>query len=121
MKYSYILEIQEQFLPPLKFSGENPGTSYNVYSQLFSETSFLCFTFHGLYIYFTQIRGLHAGTIFVYGQTSSGKTHTMMGRQQHAGIIPLSIGGIFDYIESVSFLMEMLASGYWVAACTCIL
>ena len=40
----------------------------------------------------------------MYGQTSSGKTHTMMGRPQHAGIIPLSIGGIFDYIESVRLI-----------------
>ena len=46
---------------------------------------------------------IDAGTIFAYGQTSSGKTHTMMGGMQkdNAGIIPLSIGGIFDYVDDV--------------------
>ena len=54
---------------------------------------------------FIKIHNFHAGTIFVYGQTSSGKTHTMMGEQHHAGIIPLSIGAIFDYVEDVSTYM----------------
>jgi len=31
------------------------------------------------------------GTIFAYGQTSSGKTHTMRGGDDGAGIIPLCI------------------------------
>ena len=41
------------------------------------------------------------GTIFAYGQTSSGKTHTMMGEIENAGIIPLAIEGIFTYIDEV--------------------
>ena len=36
-------------------------------------------------------------TIFAYGQTSSGKTHTMHGNG--SGLIPLSVKEIFDYIE----------------------
>eukprot|EP00731_Ephydatia_muelleri_P015976 Em0009g400a len=39
------------------------------------------------------------GTIFVYGQTSSGKTHTMMGTSDDPGIIPLTIHEVFSYIE----------------------
>ena len=42
-----------------------------------------------------------AGTIFVYGQTSSGKTHTMIGEHDHPGIIAQSIADVFDYIDSV--------------------
>ncbi|EGD74148.1 cenpe protein [Salpingoeca rosetta] len=42
--------------------------------------------------------GMH-GTIFAYGQTSSGKTHTMMGEPTEEGIIPLSIQDIFNSIE----------------------
>ena len=42
-----------------------------------------------------------AGTIFAYGQTSSGKTHTMMGTDGDIGIIPMAIDEIFDFIESV--------------------
>ncbi|PRP77553.1 kinesin family member 11 [Planoprotostelium fungivorum] len=39
------------------------------------------------------------GTIFTYGQTSSGKTFTMKGSSGQPGIIPLSIYDIFSYIE----------------------
>ncbi|KAJ1921252.1 hypothetical protein H4219_000851 [Mycoemilia scoparia] len=40
------------------------------------------------------------GTIFAYGQTSSGKTHTMHGSQADPGIIKLSVRNIFDIIEN---------------------
>ncbi|KAJ3414063.1 hypothetical protein HDV05_007097 [Chytridiales sp. JEL 0842] len=41
------------------------------------------------------------GTIFAYGQTSSGKTYTMKGTRQEPGIIPLSIQEIFSLISRV--------------------
>ena len=37
-------------------------------------------------------------TIFAYGQTSSGKTHTMMGTPNDKGIIREAVGHIFDAI-----------------------
>ncbi|XP_048590157.1 kinesin-like protein KIN-7O isoform X3 [Nematostella vectensis] len=39
------------------------------------------------------------GTIFAYGQTASGKTHTMMGDDSCPGIIPQAIDEIFTYID----------------------
>ncbi|KAH6585705.1 hypothetical protein BASA50_001039 [Batrachochytrium salamandrivorans] len=39
------------------------------------------------------------GTIFAYGQTSSGKTHTMMGDRSEPGIILLAISNVFRYIS----------------------
>ena len=36
------------------------------------------------------------GTIFAYGQTSSGKTFTMYGTDAHRGIVPLAVEQIFD-------------------------
>jgi len=42
------------------------------------------------------------GTVFAYGQTSSGKTHTMRGHTDEAGIIPLAIGELFEEISSVA-------------------
>ncbi|XP_068683876.1 centromere-associated protein E-like isoform X2 [Montipora foliosa] len=39
------------------------------------------------------------GTLFAYGQTSSGKTYTMMGDQRNEGVIPKAVGEIYDYIE----------------------
>ena len=50
-----------------------------------------------------------SGTIFAYGQTSSGKTHTMMGDEESYGIIPHSIGEVFHFIEKV------------VTVCVCVL
>ena len=40
------------------------------------------------------------GTIVAYGQTSSGKTHTMSGDGQEPGIIPLTIHQIFGEITA---------------------
>mmetsp|Transcript_8679 Transcript_8679/g.36164 ORF Transcript_8679/g.36164 Transcript_8679/m.36164 type:complete len:1406 (+) Transcript_8679:84-4301(+) len=40
------------------------------------------------------------GTIFAYGQTSSGKTHTMEGDKKSPGIIPLAVRDIFTYIKN---------------------
>lgn len=40
------------------------------------------------------------GTIFAYGQTSSGKTHTMSGDDNHPGIIGLSAARMFDSISN---------------------
>lgn len=42
--------------------------------------------------------GYH-GTVFAYGQTSSGKTHTMMGNDDDPGVIKRAITYIFDRIH----------------------
>ncbi|XP_015158271.1 kinesin-related protein 11 isoform X3 [Solanum tuberosum] len=39
------------------------------------------------------------GTVFAYGVTSSGKTHTMHGDQNSPGIIPLAIKDVFSIIQ----------------------
>jgi hypothetical protein len=44
---------------------------------------------------------LRVGTVFAYGQTSSGKTHTMMGSNEHPGVIPLAVNDIFSYVRKV--------------------
>ncbi|XP_037606170.1 centromere-associated protein E isoform X17 [Sebastes umbrosus] len=40
------------------------------------------------------------GTIFAYGQTSSGKTFTMMGSDRFPGVIPLAVEDIFQTIKN---------------------
>jgi centromeric protein E len=40
------------------------------------------------------------GTVFAYGQTSSGKTHTLMGSKEEPGIIVLSVHDVFKSIAS---------------------
>ncbi|KAL2654451.1 hypothetical protein AAZV13_04G008600 [Glycine max] len=39
------------------------------------------------------------GTVFAYGVTSSGKTHTMHGDQNSPGLIPLAIKDVFSMIQ----------------------
>jgi kinesin family protein 3/17 len=44
------------------------------------------------------------GTIFAYGQTGCGKTHTMVGdysSEDSKGIIPKAFSHIFGYIDSI--------------------
>ncbi len=42
------------------------------------------------------------GTIFAYGQTGTGKTHTMEGTGDDIGIIPRSFSKIFEMIKQKS-------------------
>ena len=50
------------------------------------------------------------GTIFAYGQTSSGKTHTMQGPNiediELQGIIPRMVRTVFNRIETASEAIE---------------
>ena len=39
------------------------------------------------------------GTVFAYGQTTSGKTHTMLGSSFDSGVLTSSIRDIFRYID----------------------
>lgn len=41
------------------------------------------------------------GTVFAYGQTSSGKTHTMRGSSDEPGVIPLAVHDLFRLIQEV--------------------
>ena len=42
------------------------------------------------------------GTVFAYGQTSSGKTYTMSGIEQEVGVIPRAVDDVFTYIREVN-------------------
>ncbi|KAB7497065.1 Centromere-associated protein E [Armadillidium nasatum] len=52
------------------------------------------------------------GTIFAYGQTSSGKTYTMTGTSSTLGIIPLAIQNIFNSIENMPDREFLLRASY---------
>ncbi|XP_041365927.1 kinesin heavy chain-like isoform X2 [Gigantopelta aegis] len=56
-----------------------------------------------------DVLGGYNGTIFAYGQTASGKTHTMegvMGDSNLSGIIPRIIADIFNYIYGMDENLE---------------
>ena len=42
------------------------------------------------------------GAVFMYGQTTSGKTYTMLGTPDLPGILPLSIKDIFSLVSNSS-------------------
>lgn len=48
-----------------------------------------------------------SGTLFAYGQTASGKTHTIMGDKSELGIIPLAVQDVFNHIEQVLYINSM--------------
>lgn len=51
--------------------------------------------------------GFH-GTIFAYGQTSSGKTHTLLGTAEEMGVIVHSVHDIFEFVCRAPPEMEFL-------------
>lgn len=56
-----------------------------------------------------DVLGGYNGTIFAYGQTSSGKTHTMEGvlsDNEYMGIIPRIVNDIFNYIYTIDEAIE---------------
>ncbi|XP_028416409.1 kinesin heavy chain-like [Dendronephthya gigantea] len=56
-----------------------------------------------------DVLGGYNGTIFAYGQTSSGKTHTMegiLGDEDMQGIIPRIVDDIFNYIYDMDENLE---------------
>ncbi|KAL2923997.1 Kinesin-like protein KIN-7K chloroplastic [Bienertia sinuspersici] len=91
-------------------SEHNPSTAY-AYDRVFGPTT----TTRHVYDVAAQhvingaMEGVN-GTIFAYGVTSSGKTHTMHGDQRSPGIIPLAVKDAFSIIQetpSREFLLRV--------------
>lgn len=51
-------------------------------------------------------------TVFAYGQTSSGKTHTMRGTVEEPGIIPIAVQEVFSLIDSLQDREFLLRVSY---------
>ena len=49
-------------------------------------------------IVMASLKGYH-GSVFAYGQTSTGKTYTMQGNNTEPGVVPLAIHDCFRYIS----------------------
>eukprot|EP00850_Spirogloea_muscicola_P000930 SM000003S11175 [mRNA] locus=s3:1472483:1482935:+ [translate_table: standard] len=52
------------------------------------------------------------GTVFAYGQTSSGKTYTMRGTPEEPGIIPLAVHDVFSHIQEATTREFLLRVSY---------
>ncbi|KAF9571964.1 hypothetical protein EC968_010501 [Mortierella alpina] len=70
-------------------------------------------------IYTTSVKNLvqsamegYNGTVFAYGQTSSGKTYTMSGTDKQPGITPRAVEDVFKYIRENSEREFLLRVSY---------
>ncbi|XP_043708686.1 kinesin-like protein KIN-7D, mitochondrial [Telopea speciosissima] len=77
----------------------NPATAY-AFDRVFgpSTTSQQVYDVAARPVVKAAMEGVN-GTVFAYGVTSSGKTHTMHGDQISPGIIPLAIKDVFSIIQ----------------------
>ncbi|XP_077231157.1 kinesin-like protein KIN-7D, mitochondrial isoform X2 [Tasmannia lanceolata] len=77
----------------------NPATGY-AFDRVFgpATTSKVVYDVAARPVVKAAMEGVN-GTVFAYGVTSSGKTHTMHGDHQSPGIIPLAIKDVFSIIQ----------------------
>ncbi|XP_054238811.1 centromere-associated protein E [Indicator indicator] len=75
------------------------GTKVFSYDRVFHSSDSTQQLYEGVAVPIIQsaVQGYN-GTIFAYGQTASGKTYTMMGNEDSAGIIPKAIQHVFKVI-----------------------
>lgn len=52
--------------------------------------------------------------MFAYGQTNSGKTHTIRGSATEPGVIPLAVRDMFDIIQEVLWLDCQMCNLVWI-------
>lgn len=65
--------------------------------------SFLFLFFIVLLVFLAVNLGIWTeGTVFAYGQTNSGKTHTMQGSKSEPGVIPRAVHDLFQIIQQVT-------------------
>uniref|UniRef100_A0A182QAB4 Kinesin motor domain-containing protein n=1 Tax=Anopheles farauti TaxID=69004 RepID=A0A182QAB4_9DIPT len=62
-------------------------------------------------IILSALNGIN-GTIFAYGQTSSGKTYTMIGNDREPGVVPLTAHEIFEQIKKIKERQFLIRVGF---------
>ncbi|KAK1301343.1 Kinesin-like protein NACK2 [Acorus calamus] len=91
-------------------SEHNPSIAY-AYDRVFGPTTTTRHVYDvaAQHVVSGAMEGVN-GTIFAYGVTSSGKTHTMQGDQRSPGVIPLAVKDAFSIIQetpSREFLLRV--------------
>ncbi|KAM0065428.1 putative plus-end-directed kinesin ATPase [Helianthus debilis subsp. tardiflorus] len=78
---------------------ETPSIAY-AYDRVFGPTTTTrhVYDIAAQHVVSSAMEGVN-GTIFAYGVTSSGKTHTMHGDQRSPGIIPFAVKDVFSIIQ----------------------
>ena len=52
------------------------------------------------------------GTVFAYGQTAAGKTHTMLGSKSNPGVLPLAVNEIMEAISRARHRAFLIRCSY---------
>ncbi|PWA71634.1 Kinesin, motor domain-containing protein [Artemisia annua] len=92
---------------------ENTSSTAYAYDQVFGPTTTTrqVYDIAAQHVVSGAMEGVN-GTIFAYGVTSSGKTHTMHGDQRSPGIIPLAIKDAFSIIQETPSREYLLRLSY---------
>ncbi|KAL3632389.1 Kinesin-like protein KIN-7D, chloroplastic [Castilleja foliolosa] len=90
----------------------NPSIAY-AYDRVFGPTTTTrhVYDFAAQHIVNGSMEGIN-GTIFAYGVTSSGKTHTMHGDQRSPGILALAVKDAFSIIQETPSREYLLRVSY---------
>ncbi|CAG9090456.1 unnamed protein product [Plutella xylostella] len=99
-KLSYQWRVKNNTLYQLDQSGREYGSSFT-FDKVYDEKTRTNDVYNDIAkpIVEAATAGIN-GTIFAYGQTSSGKTYTMSGTERAPGIIPLAVLNLFDIIKN---------------------
>jgi len=90
----------------VKIQAENTSSNF-YFDNVFDETSKQEEIFNK--VAFPAVKSACEGynsTIFVYGSTSSGKSYTMFGSENEAGIIPRACSSLFEIIDKNEEVIE---------------
>ncbi|RVE41900.1 hypothetical protein evm_013450 [Chilo suppressalis] len=100
-KLSYQWRVKNNTLYQLDHNGRDIGTSFT-FDKVYDKDTKTSDIYNDIAkpIVEAATAGFN-GTIFAYGQTSSGKTYTMSGTETSPGIIPLAVYNLFEIIKSI--------------------
>ncbi|KAL4702870.1 hypothetical protein ACJJTC_009091 [Scirpophaga incertulas] len=100
-KLSYQWRIKNNTLYQLDQKGKDFGPSFT-FDKVYEEKCKTTEIYNDVAkpIVEAAIAGVN-GTIFAYGQTSSGKTYTMSGTDDSPGIIPLAVYNLYKTIKNI--------------------
>lgn len=79
------------------------------FDRVFNATSTQADVFSSVKHVVSGVMEGYNGTLLAYGQTSSGKTHTMMGRMEEEGgegVIPRSVAELFNMVGECNDTIE---------------
>ncbi|XP_046978537.1 centromere-associated protein E-like isoform X1 [Vanessa cardui] len=100
-KLGYQWRVNNNTLYQIDQNGKDSG-QYYTFDKVYDKDTKTCDVYNDIAkpIVEAATAGFN-GTIFAYGQTSSGKTYTMAGTNEAPGIIPLAVFNLFDIIKNI--------------------